>query len=315
MASGTASISGHATEASAAHYRRLSESGAGLIWVEYTYVHPSGRSEPNQMGLANEAHQESLKKVVREIKHSGAVAGIQLTHAGGKSDPQFAQGGLKSPSGVPVPNREGTFESSRPMVMEEIELWKSAFLQATRRAFAIGFDAVEYHSAHGYGLNQWLSPITNRRRDSYGGSLMNRMRLLAEIIEAARAEFPDKILAARIPGQDLFDGGLEIPEMAIVARRLEAMGLDLVDVSSGIGGWRRPPGRRGQGYLVGEAAMLQREIRIPVIGVGGIVEGTYIDKLLEEGTISLAAVGRAILENPKQWGEQHLHANLAQQVA
>src|SRR6185437_14332312 len=117
-------------------------------------------------------------------------------------------------------------------------------------AVLAGFDLVELHSAHGYGLNQWLSGITNRRQDEYGGSQKNRNRLLIEIVTAIRAQFPNLLLSVRIPGQDFIEGGLTPEEGVDLSMQLESAGVSLINVSSGIGGWRRPGGRHGEGYLV-----------------------------------------------------------------
>jgi NADPH2 dehydrogenase len=189
------------------------------------------------------------------------------------------------------------------MSHEEIGLWKESFFLAAARAVAAGFGLVEFHSAHGYGLNQWLSPITNRRTDEYGGSLFNRARLLFEIIEKVRQDYPQLLISARIPGQDFYEGGLTVEDMIQIALKLEQLGVDIINVSSGIGGWRRPRDRTSQGYLIPEAKKIQANISTPVIGVGGIQTGDFIDNLVFNNIVSLAAVGRAILSDPKAWGD------------
>jgi len=172
-----------------------------------------------------------------------------------------------------------------------------------------GFDLVEFHSAHGYGLNQWLSPITNQRIDSYGTDLHGRMRLLIEIVEAVRIRHPQLLLSVRLPGQDFLPGGLKIGDTVAIAQRLESLGVDILHISSGIGGWRRPAVRIGEGYLVQEAEQIQRAVKIPVIGVGGIQTGTYINQSLNEEKFQLAAVGRAILKDPAGWFNENLSAD------
>ena len=208
------------------------------------------------------------------------------------------------PSAVAVPVKDRELEVPTPMTLAEIEGWQQDFLAATRRAMAAGFDLVELHSAHGYGLNQWLSPLTNQREDGYGGS--NRPRILREIIRAMRREFPDLLIAARLPGQDFIPGGLTVTDMMAMLKQLVADGLDVIDISSGLGGWRRPRDRAMQGYLVHEAAQIQRAFAQPVIGVGGIEEGAFIDELIQSGDLALAAVGRAILKDPLAWYQNHL---------
>jgi NADPH2 dehydrogenase len=306
MASDTADVDGYVTETTLAHYRRLAESGAGLVMVEYTYVHSSGRSEKNQLGIQSDAHVLGLSEIVYAIHAVGAVAGLQITHAGGKASRDLTGGVLMGPSDVPVPVKDQEMERPAPMREAEIGLWKDSFRDGFRRAEAAGFDLVEVHAAHGYGLNQWLSPLTNRRSDDYGGNREKNALLLLEIIREARRAHPDILLAARIPGQDFLDGGLSAEDGVWIARELEIAGIDLIDVSSGIGGCRRPRERQGEGYLVSEAERIQSSIGIPVIGVGGIVSGAFIDEALKYRRFSLAAVGRAILKEPSAWRASEL---------
>jgi NADPH2 dehydrogenase len=306
MASTTADENGFVTKATLAHYARLSRSRAGLVMVEYTYVDPSGRSEANQLGIYRDDQVPGLASVARAIHRSGAVAGIQITHAGAKTTPDLTGGRVLAPSRVVVPVKDRQMPTPEPMSLEEVGQLKRAFLLAVGRAVRAGFDLVELHSAHGYGLNQWISPLTNLREDEYGGSLSRNSRLLLELVAEARAAYPELLLAARIPGQDFIEGGLTSIDMRWMARELEAAGLDIIDVSSGLGGWRRPGTRSGEGYLVSEAALIQSAVSLPVIGVGGIESGSYIDECLRSGKLSLAAVGRAILKDPGEWGRQNL---------
>jgi len=306
MASETADEDGFATEKTISHYSNLAKSRAGLIMVEYTYTHSTGRSEVNQLGIQSDAHILGLQQIVKVIHASGALAGIQLTHAGGKTNRTLTGGHLMAPSQVPVPVKDQVMETPDAMSTQDIQLWKTSFIDAAKRAQRAGFDFIEFHAAHGYGLNQWLSPLTNRRADSYGGSLINNSRLLFEIIEDVRRYHSTLLLAVRMPGQDFLEGGLKVKDTVWIAKRLETLGIDLIDVSSGIGGWRRPRDRSGEGYLISEAAMIQKAVAIPVIGVGGIEQGSYIDDALSTHKISLAAVGRAILKEPEAWGTRNL---------
>lgn len=306
MASGTGDPDGFVTEKTLSHYERLSKAHAGLIIVEYTYVHDSGKSEENQLGFQSDAHIEGLSKLAKLIRASGALAGIQITHAGGKTTRDLTGGVLMGPSPVTVPVKDRELEVMEAMSNVEIELWKSWFSAAVTRAKLAGFDLVEFHAAHGYGLNQWLSPLTNRRDDPYGGSRDRNTRLLLEVVTNARAKHPELLLAVRIPGQDFIDGGIKIEDSVWLAQALEEAGIDVIDVSSGIGGWRRPRERENEGYLVKEASIIQSFVHTPVIGVGGIESSAYIDQALSQGKLSLAAVGRAILKDPKAWGDIHL---------
>ncbi len=199
-----------------------------------------------------------------------------------------------------------TLESPVAMSEAEIEKWVQWFKAAAERAEQAGFDFVELHAAHGYGLNQWLSPITNQRQDSFGGSIQNRGRLLLNIVREIKKSLPEMLIAVRLPAQDHIPEGLNFDEMAYIVTELENAGVDLIDVSSGLGGWRRPEGRTGEGYLVDDATRLKSNISTPVIGVGGIETGEYIDVLIKNLKIDFAAVGRAILQNPADWNYKNL---------
>ncbi|MFL5813387.1 MAG: NADH:flavin oxidoreductase [Bdellovibrionia bacterium] len=306
MASETADAQGFVTDKTLSHYQRLSQSRAGLVMVEYTYVDVSGRSEEKQLGAHSEEHIHGLSALAQVIHQSGALVGIQLTHAGGKTTRDLTGGALMGPSPVAVPVKDRVLETMDPMSETDIELWKGWFKSAVVRAKKAGFDLVELHAAHGYGLNQWLSPLTNHRSDSYGGTLDRRARLLLEIVREVRAEHSDLLLAVRMPGQDFMEGGLRSSEAIWLAQSLERTGIDVIDVSSGIGGWRRPRNRTDEGYLVDEASAIQASVDTPVIGVGGIETGAYIDQSLSQGRFALAAVGRAILKDPGLWGDTHL---------
>lgn len=298
MASQTATEQGFVTTETLAHYERLLQSQAGLVIVEYTYVHASGRSESNQFGISDDAHITGLSQIANVIHSSNALAGIQLTHAGGKTSRDLTGGVLMGPSRIAVPVRDQQLEAPDSMTEQHVEMWKNSFISAAERAYRAGFDMIEIHSAHGYGLNQWLSPLTNQRSDRFGGSLENRSRLLIEILCEIRTQFPKLLISVRIPGQDFLEGGLTLVETVELAQQLEFIGVDLIHVSSGIGGWRRPRERSGEGYLVEEATAIQRAVKTPVIGVGGIQTGEFIDEGLQMDRFSLAAVGRAILNDP-----------------
>ena len=308
MASETSDAAGSATAATIAHYAKLASSGAGIVFAEYAFVHPSGRGEENQLGADSDERLPGLGKIAAAVKRTGALAGLQLVHVGGKTTTAFAGGTPMSPSGVLVPVKGWEPDSSRAMEISDVKLWVRWFTEAAVRAQRAGFDLVELHAAHGYGLNQWLSPLTNKRADEYGGGISGRGRLLFEIVDSIRAAAPGLLIAVRLPGQDHMEGGLTPAEMGGLVNRLERAGVDLIDVSSGIGGWRRPEGRSGEGYLVDDAAALKTFTTLPVIGVGGIETGGFIDRILGEGRVDFAAVGRAVLKDPQAWGAAHLRA-------
>lgn len=306
MASSTADENGFATDTTVSHYSRLAEAGAGITFVEYTYVDKSGRSEANQLGLTTPEHGAAVSHVAKALKASGTIPGIQLTHAGGKSERALTGGRLMAPSNVIVPVKDQILGTPDAMSQDDIWLWHQSFVKAAKLAAEAGFEIIELHCAHGYGLNQWLSPFTNKRTDRYGGSVENRSRLLVEILQSIRKVLPETLLAIRLAGQDFIAGGLTREDSLAIANLALEAGLNIMDVSSGLGGWRRPGDRNGEGYLVGEAAFMQANLNIPVIGVGGIQSGGFIDQSLSNRSLSFAAVGRAILENPAKWRRDNM---------
>jgi len=301
MASQTADEEGYVTAQTLEHYQRLTESDAGLIFVEYSFIHKSGRGETKQLAVSTDAHTEGLKEVSRIIKSSGALSGLQIVHVGSKTEKTLTGGELLAPSPSPVPVRNKSMEQPKEMNEKEIQQMIESYFLAASRAYEAGFDTVELHAAHGYGLNQWLSPITNHRLDKYGGSQVKRSEVLYSIVKKIKAEFPQKLLAVRLPVEDHYEGGLVFSDMLITAKTLELIGVDLFDVSSGIGGWKRLRGQKEEGYLVADARKLKSKVETPVVGVGGIVSGEYIDLGLVEESFDFAAVGRSILKSPSDW--------------
>lgn len=297
MASQTATKEGMATQATIHHYEQLAKSGAGLVMVEYSFVTLSGRSELNQLGAHSDECISGMTAIASAIHSQGTKAGVQLTHCGGKAQRDICPD-LQGPSGIAVPAYDRVLPQPRAMSLNDVCTWKASFIQAAIRVEKSGFDFVELHCAHGYGLNQILSPVTNQRDDLYGGSLESRAQLIVEIIENIKRQTTLDVMV-RIPGQDLYPEGLTQQDMERICRLLIKAGVDLIDVSSGIGGWNRPRDRRGEGYLVSESTYpKQANLSVPIIGVGGIESVEYIEKALNEEFLDLAAVGRAILRDP-----------------
>jgi len=309
MASATADQSGFITEDTIKHYSELTHAGASLLMVEYSFVDLSGRSETNQLALSQDEQIFGLRELTTLIKSKDMLCAIQLTHAGGKSERSLTDGSLQSPSGITVPVKDRELEIPDEMNLEQIECWKNKFIKAAHRAHAAGFDMVELHAAHGYGLNQFLSPLTNKRKDQFGGTLVNRARLVLEIIFAIKEQLPSLLLSIRMPGQDFSEGGLSQDDAKDLAMMFENAGVDILNISSGLGGWRRPGPRTGEGYLVSEAQFIKQFVNIPVIGVGGIESTSYIDEVISNKKISLAAVGRAILKDPRRFHQQLIGEN------
>lgn len=298
MASGTGDAAGRVTEATLANYDRLVTERHGLAFVEYTYVHPWGRSEPQQLGLDGDEHMAGLARIAAMMRARGVVPGIQLTHAGAKTDETLIGRRPLGASAVTVPAYGGDMPAPEPMTATEIAELTVAFVTAALRAEAAGFEVIELHAAHGYFFNQWLSPLTNRRIDRHGGSQEARSGLLLDLIRELRGRLrPETLLSMRFPAQDRLEGGLTFAETIPLAREAGRAGVAVLNVSSGLGGWRRGRAQRGEGYLVADAARLRAATGLPVIGVGGIETLDYCRTALSGGQADLLAVGRAVLQN------------------
>ncbi|MBK7962704.1 MAG: NADH:flavin oxidoreductase [Bdellovibrionales bacterium] len=223
MASQTADEGGFVTTRTLEHYRRLGRSNAGLVFVEYSYIHQTGKGEAHQLGADSDAHIPGLKQIASVIHQSSAIAGLQLVHVGGKASTDLTRSPLMGPSAIAVPVKGQEPETPRPMTEDQIQSWIEWFVKAAGRAVSADFDFVELHSAHGYGLNQWLSPLTNKRTDPFGGSIEGRSRLLLRIAAEIRATYPSILLSVRLPAQDHLDGGLTVDEMAWVVLNLNPL--------------------------------------------------------------------------------------------
>lgn len=298
------------------HLSQFSMGGVGLIIVEATAVEKRGRITYGDSGLWSDEHIAPHARVVAAAKAlGGAAIGVQLAHAGRKAsiqrpwegdaaltEKEFAKGEVPweivAPS--PIPFAEGWLvphELSPAEIAEVIEAWAAA----ARRADRAGYDMIEIHSAHGYLCHSFLSPITNQRKDAYGGSRENRMRFALELTEAVRAAWPqNKPLFYRISATDGKEGGWEVEDTVVLARELKALGVDVLDCSSGgIAGYgRNTLPRATPGYHVGFAAQVRREAGIPTQAVGLIVEPAQAETVLRAGAADLVALGRELLNNP-----------------
>ncbi len=294
MATELATENGEVTDQLVKHYVDRCEK-VGLIIVEHSYVSKEGKLSPRQLGIYDDKLIEGLARLAREIKKHGAIAAIQINHAGGKASSKIT--GLKpiAPSSIIVP---GGAEEPSEMTLADIERVQEAFEKAAIRAIKAGFDAVEIHGAHGFLLNQFLSPITNKRLDAYGGTLEKRMRFPLEIVERIRETIGDHLLLYRLGADDMTPGGLTIEESKKFAVKLEKTGVDIIDVSGGLCG-SRPEKLTTQGYFVPLAEKIKSVVDIPVIGVGGIKDPQFADKVVREGKVDLVAIGRAMLADPK----------------
>jgi 2,4-dienoyl-CoA reductase-like NADH-dependent reductase (Old Yellow Enzyme family) len=306
------SFEGLANDWHLVHLGARAVGGAALVFAEATAVAREGRITPGDLGLWDDAHMEPLARIVRFIEQHRAVPGIQLAHAGRKaakhapwrgSLPLTAGEGawpVVSASPLPFDDKAQTpLELSRAAIDAVVE----AFATAARRAVAVGFKVIEVHSAHGYLLHQFLSPISNRRGDEYGGSLENRMRLLLRVVERMRVVIPDAMpLFVRISATDWIEGepAWDLDQSVALARRLKTLGADLIDVSSS-GSSPRQKVVLGKGYQVPFARRIRAEAQIMTGAVGLITEPQQANDIVARGDADLVFIGRAFLRNP-YWG-------------
>ncbi|MGE5508997.1 MAG: NADH:flavin oxidoreductase [Chitinophagales bacterium] len=294
MANNHATELGEVTDFLVEHYRRRAGS-VGLIIVEHSYVARGGHINRNQLGIYDDRLIPGLTRLVRAIHESGGVTCIQITHGGSAAASSVTGETPVAPS--PVPHPAGG-ETPRELSQAELEEFIRAFGQAARRAKEAGFDAVEVHGAHGYLLNQFYSPLTNRRTDAFGGSREARLAFpLAVVREVRRVVGPDYPVFYRLGADDRLPGGLAVDDAVWAAPRLAAAGVDLVDVSGGFAG-SRPPDLQGQGYYAYLSEPVKRVSQAPVLVTGGITEPAAAEALLAEGKADLVGVGRALLADP-----------------
>ncbi|UJR87079.1 NADH:flavin oxidoreductase/NADH oxidase [Sandaracinus amylolyticus] len=290
--------------------------GAALVMVEATAITPDGRISPNDLGLWSDAHVEPLARIARFVESQGAVPGIQLAHAGRKAStaPPWHGGGAVAASDggwQPVAPSAIPFDAQSPMPHEldeqEIDALVDAFEAAARRALDAGFRVLEIHSAHGYLLHEFLSPISNRRTDAYGGSLDNRMRLVLRVAERFRAVMPPELpLFVRLSATDWIEGGWDVEGSVELAKRLKVRGVDVIDVSSGgMTPVAKIPVARG--YQVPFARRIRDDADIATGAVGLITDAHQADEVITGGDADLVLLGRELLREP-YWMLRAQHA-------
>ena len=281
--------------------------GAGLVFVEATAVTAQGRITPRDMGVWDDQHIEPLARIARFLERMGAVSAIQLAHAGRKASTRVPwEGGaqLTAEEGAwptiapsPIAFYEG---DTPPQELDErgIENVVAAFRAAALRSVEAGFQVIEIHSAHGYLLHEFLSPLTNRRTDQYGGSLENRMRLLLNVASELRDVIPDSMpLMVRISATDWADGGWDLEQSIELAKRLRDRGVDLIDTSSG-GGVPHAQIPVGKNYQVPLSAAIRSQAGIMTGAVGLITESGQANEIITSGAADLVLLGREMLREP-----------------
>jgi 2,4-dienoyl-CoA reductase-like NADH-dependent reductase (Old Yellow Enzyme family) len=293
------------------HLGMLANSGAGMLVIEATHVERRGRITHGCLGLYSDACETALERIVYHCHHIGsAKLAIQLAHAGRKASSQRPWEGAKAltaeedawptiaPSALPF---GPGWHTPAAMTEDDMARVTAAFVDAAKRAVRVGFDAVELHLAHGYLLHSFVSPLSNKRNDAYGGSLDGRMRFPLDVAKAVRAAVPREMpLGARITGSDWLDGGLAAADAVTLAKALKAAGLDYIDISSGnITVDSRPPS--DPGYNVPLAEPVRREAGIATRVVGMIANAKQAEDIVAEGKADMVAMARAFLDDP-HWG-------------
>jgi len=276
--------------------------GTGLVMVEATAVTPEGRITPGDLGFWDDDQIEPYARIARFLKSQGAVPAIQLAHAGRKASCHAPWEG-----GAPLAPNEGAWQTLGPSpiafapghpvpkaaTLDDIRSVIDAFVAATRRAVEAGYQVIELHSAHGYLLHEFLSPLSNQRTDQYGGSLENRMRLTLEVAAAMRSAMPDDLpLFTRISATDWIDGGWDLAQSIELAKQLQTRGVDLIDCSSGA---ILPVAK---GYQVPFAAAIKEQAGIRTAAVGMITEPQHVNEIVVEGQADLVFIGREMLRDP-----------------
>ncbi len=303
---------GFASDYHLIHLGRFAMGGFGLVMVEATSVVPEGRITHGDLGLWSDAHIDGLSRIAAALKASGAVAAIQLAHAGPKAASQrpwegngplsqadFDRGEYPWPvvSASDKPYAEDWLKPTA-LTRDMMDKVKAAFVAATKRALAAGFDVVEVHCAHGYLLNSFLSPVTNNRSDAFGGDLEGRMRFPLEVVQAVRDAWPDdKPLFVRVSAVDGLREGMSIDDTVAFARRLKILGVDIVDCSSG-GIAPRYEYPSSYGYQVPYASRVRAEAGVGTMAVGLIVNGQQAEAIVAEARADIVAIGREALVDP-----------------
>jgi 2,4-dienoyl-CoA reductase-like NADH-dependent reductase (Old Yellow Enzyme family) len=302
MGTNLADREGFVTDEMVAYYGERAKAGAGLIMTELVTVEfPRGNGIERQLSISDDKYMPGLSRLTSQIHQYGSKIFVQLNHAGNRTKPDPAgKSILVSASNIPssVMNVE-----PRPLTLEEIEGLIETFGQAARRAKETGFDGVDLHLAHGYLLCQFLSRITNKRSDEYGGSLGNRARFIIEILERCRQEVGDDfVISAKIAGNQYVDGGITPSEAKALCCLLEKRGIDAIQVSGGdpesATNSTVPPMYSRRGCYVKLAESVKKAVNIPVIAVGRINNVQLANLILEGGKADLIAMGRAFLADP-----------------
>jgi NADPH2 dehydrogenase len=301
MATSKAEPDGKVSKATLDYYAEKSEGGyISLIIIEHNFISRQGKASNNQMSIAEDSVIQNLRKLSGIIHRNGSKCIIQINHAGSAADKEIIGSIPVGPSAVSNPRADHGIPHA--LTKAEISDIVTDFKNAARRVKEAGFDGVEIHSAHGYLLNQFLSPLTNKRTDEYGGNILNRIRFHLEVIAAVKkevgADFP---IFIRLGASDYTEGGTRIEDSVIASQAFEKAGVSVIDVSGGFCGFTRSDAAE-LSYFGALSEAIKKNVSIPVLLTGGITDSDSAEQLLDEGKADLIGVGRAILKD-SQWAK------------
>jgi 2,4-dienoyl-CoA reductase-like NADH-dependent reductase (Old Yellow Enzyme family) len=296
MWSGKATPDGFVTAANVEYHRVRAAAGTALVIVEHSFVHPQGRHSSTQLGIHDDACADGLATLAGAIRAEGAVACLQISHAGARASSRVTGLPVVAPSPIPT-SREANPDAPAALTKAQIDEVVEAFAAAAARAQRAGFDAVEIHAAHGFLLSQFLSPLTNFRDDEYGGDHERRSRIHLEVLAAVRGRVGSAFPAfVRLGMHDERPGGLTLAPACWTASQIAAAGAAMIDVSGGQSGSDDPG--RGPGYFVGYAEAVKDVVDVPVMVAGGITEPQMADVIIRSGRADIVGIGRAMLDDP-----------------
>jgi 2,4-dienoyl-CoA reductase-like NADH-dependent reductase (Old Yellow Enzyme family) len=302
---------GRPTPKLASCYRDLAAGDIGLIITGYAFIRPDGKQLPGKMGIHTDDFAADMKSLTKAVHDEGGKICIQLVHSGGQTTANTAGRHPLAPSAVKV---EQFPEEPEAMSKQDIDEIVSAFGDSARRAKEYGFDAVQLHAAHGYLINQFLSPLTNRRTDGYGGNVENRCRFLLEVYRRVRSEMgPDFPVLVKLNGSDNLEDGLDINDAIFAARLLDKEKIDAIEVSGGTSAsGERTPVRTKidkpacEAYNLELAREIKKTVRCPIMAVGGFRSLEVINKAVIESGIDYISMSRPFIREPrliKRWKE------------
>ncbi|MCQ4638244.1 NADPH dehydrogenase NamA [Anaerovorax odorimutans] len=274
------------------HYGTRAVGGAGLLLVEATGVCPEGRISSEDLGLWNDDQIEGMKRLVEAVHDNGARIGIQLNHAGRKCTAEGMD--IEAPSPIPFDDESAT---PREMTASDIDETVEQFRQAAARAEQAGFDLIEIHGAHGYLLSEFLSPLTNKRDDQYGGSAENRVRFLGRVVDAVKTVWPEeKPLQVRVSAEDYEEGGNRAEDLGEMLNLIKGKGIDIVNVSTG--GVVSAAPKAVKGYQIPHGEVVKTMTGLPVIAGGLVTEAQEAEEIIASGKADLVYIGRELLRSP-----------------